>query len=421
MISKMLAGLGLGALFGLGFWYLGELQGQSYADALSTYVAPFGTVFVHMLKMVVVPIVFFTLTLGASKLPIAHLGSIGAKLLALYLLTSFLATAVGMGVAFVINPGSENASQWQKLAATVSPNPEIAAGAVSPSVTSIILGMFDNPFASLAQANFLGLIVFAILLGLALSACQDESDNAHIKTILSGLTGLNDALYRIVGWVMSYAPIGVFALSVVNFGVYGPSILGPYLKVVLGIVVGILIMIFVIYGLLIKITTGESPITFFRACKEPMLTAFATRSSAAALPISMKAATGQLGVPQHIASFALPLGATINMDGVCVHLPMFAILTTNLFGIQLGSGDLALLVLTTVLAAIGTGGVPGGSLMLLFLVLGALGLPEAHIAAVISLALGVNPVLDMFETMNNVTGDLMCAKVVSPRQSAPNS
>jgi len=141
-----------------------------------------------------------------------------------------------------------------------------------------------------------------------------------------------------------------------------------------------------------------------------------TRSSAATLPVSIKTAEGRLGVHNELAGFSLPLGATINMDGVCVHLPIFAILAANMFGIHLTLGSLVVLVITTVLASIGAGGVPGGSLMLLFIILENLGLSADQIAQVVALALGINPILDMFETMNNVTGDLVCTYAVASNQ-----
>ena len=141
--------------------------------------------------------------------------------------------------------------------------------------------------------------------------------------------------------------------------------------------------------------------------------AFITRSSAATLPVSIKTATEKLKIHSELASFSLPLGATINMDGVCVHLPMFAVLAANMFGVQLTFGGLAVLVITTVLASIGAGGVPGGSLMLLFIILETMGLSGQQVATIVALALGINPILDMFETMNNVTGDLVCTYAVA--------
>jgi len=172
-------------------------------------------------------------------------------------------------------------------------------------------------------------------------------------------------------------------------------------------------MVFVVYSLLIFVVTRRSPYRVLKSIQEAMITAFITRSSAATLPVSMRVATDDLKIRNELVSFALPLGATINMDGVCVHLPMFAILAANMFGIELTTGSLVLLILTTVLASIGAGGVPGGSLMLLFLILESLGLDSTQVAVIVALALGINPILDMFETANNVTGDLICTLTVA--------
>ena len=176
-------------------------------------------------------------------------------------------------------------------------------------------------------------------------------------------------------------------------------------------------MVFVVYPLLIKIFSKRSPIYFFKNIDEAMITAFMTRSSAATLPVSMEIANEKLGIKKEITGFALPLGATINMDGVCVHLPMFAVLAANMFGIDLTPTSLFLLVITTVLAAIGAGGVPGGSLMLLFIILQAMGISDTQVAVIVTLALGVNPILDMFETMNNVTGDITCSYIVASNEN----
>ena len=421
LINKLIAAFVLGSFFGMLSWY-GEVQANlSMQDVLKNYVSPFGTIFIQMLKMVVIPIVFFSLIQGASSLPVSKLGQVGGKLMLLYLVSSFLAAVVGILFALGMNPGSGTASQWQHMIDLENAKSIASQPVASSGIFEIILNMFENPFSALSNSNFLGLIVFAIMVGLGFSAVKAESNRKEIQDGLSALFNalevINAALYKMVTWIMEYAPVGVLALTMVNFGLYGPAIVGPYLKVVSGIIFGIFFMIFVVYGLLIKLFTKTSPMVFFKHIKEPMLTAFVTRSSAAALPISMDAAVNKLNIDEEVASFALPMGATINMDGVCVHLPMFAILAANLFQIPLGPSELFVLVISTVLAAIGTGGVPGGSLMLLFIVLGGLGLSDQNTAVVISLALGVNPILDMFETMNNVAGDLMCTYLVGGKGS----
>ena len=180
-----------------------------------------------------------------------------------------------------------------------------------------------------------------------------------------------------------------------------------------GVVLGVLGTMFVVYPLMVVLATRKNPFAVLAKIKEPILTSFVTRSSAAALPVSLKTAHDELKIKDTLASFALPLGSTVNMDGVCVHLPMFAVLAANMFGAQLSFTALFVLVITTVLASVGAGGVPGGSLMLLFIILQNMNLGTGQIALIVGLALGINPILDMFETMNNVTGDLVCTYCVA--------
>jgi len=167
---------------------------------------------------------------------------------------------------------------------------------------------------------------------------------------------------------------------------------------------------------MIALITRTNPLKFFKFAQEAMITAFVTRSSGATLPITLKTAIDDLKIRRELADFSLPLGATVNMDGVCIHLPMFAILAANIFGIELGFSSLLILVITTVLAAVGAGGIPGGSLMLLFIILNSMGLNETQISQIVAFALGINPILDMFETMNNVTGDLTCTYIVAHKE-----
>ena len=246
-----------------------------------------------------------------------------------------------------------------------------------------------------------------------IEADKSKTSVQRLEMLEDLLKACRDAMFKVVDWILEYSPIGVLALTIMNFGLHGPSIVGPYISVTVGVVLGITVMVFVVYPVLLWIVTRKNPFTILKKIKEAMLMAFITRSSAATLPISIKVAEEDLQIRNELASFSLPLGATINMDGVCVHLPMFAVLAANMFGIELTIGSLAVLVITTVLSSIGAGGVPGGSLMLLFIVLEAMHLSGSQVAVIIALALGINPILDMFETMNNVTGDLVCTYAVA--------
>jgi len=412
-----------GSLLGGLCWLISSRSGQPLMPALLPWVSPFGAVLINMLKMIVIPIIFFSLITGAASLPLKRFGAIGAKVIGWYLFTSLLATLVGVVLAIVINPGGGvDLAGWEQLAGTVmngvgdlKQQADKATG-----FAAILVNMFQNPFAALASGNFLPVIVFSILTGLgirvSLEATNDPAALNRLNALLDIVAALRDVMFKLVDWILEYSPIGVLALSFINFGVYGANIVGPYVRLTLGIILGILCMIFVFYSLLIALITRTNPFRLFKSIQEAMLTAFVTRSSAATLPVSMRVAADKLKVSGELAGFSLPLGATVNMDGVCVHLPMFAVLAANMFDVHLTASGLALLVITTVLASIGAGGVPGGSLMLLFIILQPMGLEPGQVAVIVAIALGINPILDMFETANNVTGDLVCTYVVAKKE-----
>lgn len=390
-------------------WAYGSLTGNLIAEPIAPYLTPFGSILVNMLKMVVVPVVFFSLLYGSASLPIKKLGRVGGKTIGWYMLTSVIAACLGLLFALLIRPGAGAALEWQKLIDAFGAQATELAGsaAAGGSIIDVLIGMFANPFEALAAMNFLPIIVFAMLFGIAMSLLEDREDlNEAIGLIKRISNAITNVMFKIIEWVLQYAPIGIFALTVVNFGLYGPSIVGPYVRIVGGVVVGILFMMFCVYSLLNYLFTRMSPLKFFSAIKDALLTSFTTRSSAATLPVSMGVARKNLKIKEELASFSLPLGATINMDGVCIHLPLFAVLASEIFGLELGAPQIALMVFTTVLASIGAGGVPGGSLMLLFVILGPLGLTADQIGIVVALALAINPITDMFKTMNNITGDL---------------
>ena len=419
LVIRLLAGFACGAVIGLILWKVSVDTGKPIGANVVGYVSPFGTVFVHMLKMAVIPVVFFSLVSGAASLPIAKFGRVGVKTIGWYLLCSLLAAVVGACIALAVNPGGgDGLSKWQEQAGKV----EAKAGEIADEVetegalTKILFNLFQNPFEALASNNFLPVIVFAIMFGLAIRVVIEKEGGKQAERLgrlIETIEACRDAMFKVVDWILEYSPIGVLALTMVNFVTYGSAIGDTYLTVVIGIVLGVVVMVFVVYPVLLALVVRQNPFSIMIRLNEAMVMAFTTRSSAATLPVSIKVAEEQLGVHNELASFSLPLGATINMDGVCVHLPMFAVLAANMFGVELTISGLAVLVITTVLASIGAGGVPGGSLMLLFIILESMGLGAEQVAIVVALALGINPILDMFETMNNVTGDLVCTYAVA--------
>lgn len=428
LILRIIVCFIVGSLIGGALWYLSqrtagaELTFPTASERAIPYISPFGQVFVQMLKMIVVPIIFFSLVVGASSLPIRRFGRIGLKTILWYLFCSVMAAVLGTCLALAINPGSgADLDAWQKLVGIKGVQADdIAREATGEGTLSqILLNLFRNPFEALATGNFLPIIVFAIMFGLAMRVSIEaggEQRASRLELLGNLLEACRDAMFKLVDWILEYSPIGVLALTIVNFAVYGPSIVGPYVSVTIGVVLGITTMVFIVYPVLLWIVTRRNPLEVLKRIKEPMIVAFITRSSAATLPVSIKAAEEELRIRNELASFSLPLGATINMDGVCVHLPMFAVLAANMFDIELSIGSLTLLVVTTVLSSIGAGGVPGGSLMLLFIILETMGLSSQQVAVIVALALGVNPILDMFETMNNITGDLVCSYTVATNE-----
>ena len=399
----------IGLVVGIVLWQTGVDVG-----GYVTWVSPFGNILVSMLKMIVIPVIFLSLISGAASLPTKEFGKIGVKVVIWYFVTSLFAAIVGSFLVLAFNPGSGTShSEWASLMSMGSA--EIAPASAG-SLADVFLDMFQNPFKALAQGNFLAIIVFAIAFGIALKIISEKNDaklQEGAKLFLNIVETCKETVFKMVDWILAYSPIGVFCLTSVNFAQYGSKLFGPYIMLTLGVVIGIIAMVFIVYPIMIAVSTRKNPIKIMMQIREPMLTAFVTRSSAASLPVSLRTAKENLHISDNLSSFALPLGSTVNMDGVCVHLPMFAVLAANMFGADIGFTALLVLVITTVLASVGAGGVPGGSLMLLFIILQNMNLDPGQIAIIVGLALGINPILDMFETMNNVAGDLVCTYCVA--------
>ncbi len=419
LLARILIGFGVGALLGILVWW----WGAEAAFHCVKILAPFGVLLISMLKMIVIPVIFFSIITGAAQLSLKNFGRVGGKVIGWYLFTSLIATLTGVSLALVINPGSATQlSGWEQLSSSgLSDIPAIAPQtSLGSSITRLLLSLFQNPFEALATNNFLAIIVFALLFGLALRQLMDTpvvSKSPASGTFLDLITVVREVIFKIVDWILEYSPIGIFCLTLSNFSQHGWVIVGPYLGIVVSVISGVLLLMVLVYPFLIWLITRQAPYKIMRRMNEAILTAFITRSSAATLPVTFKTMENHLGVKKELTSFALPLGATINMDGVCVHLPVFAVLAANLFGIEITLGALFMMVITTVLASIGAGGVPGGSLMLLFVILQTLGLSDEQVNLVVAIAAGINPILDMFETANNVTGDMVCTYVVARQEN----
>ena len=417
LFTRILCAFALGIGCGIAMYYFRD---QAWTGKTVNVIMPFGSVLVSMLKMVVIPIIFFSLIDGVSSLSIKQFGKLGVNVIVWYFLTSLFAAVFGCFLAKWLSPTMSKATEVpQEFIAQLSKMRTGGAGGVT-SLGDFITSLFANPFEALAGGMFLPVIVFALLFGIAarcVADAQSDSKEHPMEQMLELCRSVLKACFKIIDWVLEYFPIGIFALTTVNFARYGTDLFGPYVRIIGCVVTGVVLMILVIYPILIFLFTRKNPYVVLWKCREPILTAFLTRSSSATLPVSFRTADHVLHIKRELSSFSLPLGATINMDGVCVHLPVFAILAANMFDIKMTFVSLLMLVISITFAAVGAGGIPGGSVFLLFMVLANMGLTDAQTMLIAALALGINPVLDMFETACNVAGDNICNYIIAKRNN----
>jgi Na+/H+-dicarboxylate symporter len=392
LLLRILVGLGAGAVAGLIFGP--DIQ----------WVAPLGDIFVRLLKLIVMPVVVFTLVVGAASIHPARLGRVGVKALLLYTVTTAFAVGIGLLVGNVFKPG-----QGMTLAGTAG------AGGLKAEPTSLLQTVLEivplNPFKSITDGNMLQTIFFAILFGMGIAYLRESKDErirASANTVFAFFDGCAEVMYKVVNWILEYAPIGVFALIAVVFGEQGTEAFGPLGMVTLSVYVALILHLVVAYsGLLTIFRVG--PIPFFVRAKDAIVTAFVTRSSGGTLPVSMDVAEKKMGISKGVYSFTLPLGATINMDGTAIYQGVCVLFIGFAVGAPLNFSQQMTVILTAVLASIGTAGVPGSGAIMLMMVLNSVGMavePGTAVAMAYSMIFGIDALLDMGRTALNVTGDL---------------
>ena len=406
--TKIFIGLLIGAIVGiiLSFTGLGYLGG---------YFKPFGDAFINLIKMVVVPLVTASIILGVASLgDIRALGRIGAKTLLFYAVAITLAVTFGLFMANVFQPGSGlDEAKRDEIVAQVRADETMATRIASAeeesrrerNVGDILLNLIPvNPVQSMAEGRMLQIIVFSIFLGIALTMI---AEGPRMK-VVSVLEGVNDAMIVMVNIIMKLAPYGVFAIIVAVTATLGFDFLLSLISYSVVTIVAMAIYLTVFYGAGVRLLGGIGPIRFFREMRPVMLIAFSTCSSNATLPENMLVSRERLGVPREVVSFALPLGATINMDGTAIYQGISAMFIAQVFGIHLTLEQQLTVVLTASLASIGAAGVPGIGMVTLAMVLSSVNLPAEGIA----LVLGVERILDMCRTTLNVVGDATGAVIV---------
>ncbi len=382
---KILIGLILGVIVGM------------ILKEKALYLRPIGTIFINAVKMLIVPLVFSSLIVGVTSIDdIGKMGRIGLKTIIIYAVTTIIAVAIGLGLSWVTNPG---------LGISLHAAETTAAVKAAPSLVDTLVNIIPaNPIGALGKGDILQIIVFAIFIGIAINLTGKKAD--PVKNFFNGLA---EVMFKLTSIVMEFAPYGVFALIAVVIGQYGIEFLLPLLKVIVTVYVACILHSIVILGGGLALVGRLNPWKFFKGFLDATLVAFSTSSSSAALPVSLRCTQENLGVSTSISSFVLPLGATINMNGTAIYQGVCAVFIAQAYGIDLSLTNYVTIVMTSILAAVGTAGVPGAGLIMLSLVLSSVGLPIEGIAIIA----GIDRILDMARSCINVVGDGMATVLVA--------
>lgn len=365
---------------------------QKHAQFAETYIKPFGTIFLNLLKFIVVPIVLFSIMCGIiSMRDIKKVGAIGLKTVVYYMCTT----------AFAITIGLIGGNLFKKMFPVIATTDLSYQVGEKTSLMDTIVNIFPSNFISpMAEANMLQVIVMALLIGFAIILVGEEKNTR----IITACNDLNDVFMKCMEMILKLSPIGVFCLLCPVVA----TIIGSLAMVLLAAYVCYIVHAVVVYSFAVKTIGGISPLTFFKEMLPAIMFAFSSASSVGTLPINMEC-TEKLGTSREIASFILPLGATINMDGTAIYQGVCAIFIASCYGIHLTLPQMLTIIFTTTLASIGTAGVPGAGMVMLAMVLTSVGLPVDGIA----LVAGVDRIFDMGRTTVNITGDASCCVIVS--------
>jgi|TARA_B100000902_G_scaffold123534_1_gene123570 Na+/H+-dicarboxylate symporter len=405
---QILLGMILGILFGFTMSY--TTFGSSF---ISDWIKPFGTIFINALKLIAMPLILGSLIKGVSDLKdISKLSIMGGRTIGIYLFTTVLAVIIGLILVNTIAPGNSiTESTRNDLMATYEGNAKEKVDAASEQKESgplqpLVELVPDNIFAATtSNINMLQVIFFAIFFGIALILIPEKK----AKPVKDFFDSFNDVILKFIDLIMITAPYGIFAL-LAALVVESPSLdlfraLGMY---AVTLIIGLVLLIFV-YMILVKLFTGKSPMFFMKGISPAQLVAFSTSSSAATLPVTMERVEKHLGVDKEVSSFVLPIGATINMDGTSVYQAVAAVFIAQAFGMDLSISTQLGIIVTASLASIGAAAVPSAGMIMLVIVLGQAGIPEAGLALIFA----VDRPLDMCRTITNISGDATVSMLVA--------
>lgn len=367
----------------------------------ATFIRPIGDLFIRLLSFLAIPLVIASLIVGAASLSnIRKLGRIGSKTFALYILTTTIAISLGLLIANVVQPGNriDSETKAQLISDYQDDTPENVLDKLEIDLMDFIVGIVPkNPFNALGSGNMLQIVFFAVIFGITLTLIDKEKRDL----VVNFFDGVSDTMIKMVDIIMKIAPYGVFALIAATIADFGFNILSTLVWYCLAVFIGLLIQTYLVYGSIVKIFSKITLKQFFSDIRNAQAIGFSTSSSAATLPITIDCVENKMGIKKEISGFVLPLGATINMDGTALYQGVAAIFIAQVYGFDLNIAEQLTIVLTAVLASIGTSPVPGVGIIMLVMILNAINVPAEGIA----LILGVDRILDMMRTITNVTGD----------------
>ena len=367
-----------------------------------------GQGFISLMKMLVVPLVFFSIICGAAAIgDTKTLGSVGVRTIIFYLFTTMVAVAIALCMARLINPGiGLDMSAVENVSTTVSSSSTKTDMSIVDTILNIIP---TNPVAALANGEMLQIIVFALMVGVILAKLKEKA-----QLVMNFCTQCNDIMMEMTMMIMKVAPIGVFCLIGRTFSEPGFSAMVPMFKYMITVVAGLGVQCFVVYMILLKVFTGLNPFKFAKKFFPVQAFAFSTATSNATIPLNIDTLADKIGVSRKISSFTIPLGATINMDGTSIMQGVAVVFVAQAFGIHLSPADYMTVIVTATLASIGTAGVPSVGLITLAMVFDSVGLPVSGIG----LIMGIDRILDMLRTAVNITGDAVCTTIVAKQNNA---
>ena len=400
---RVVLGLLLGVAFGLAMSNVGadSLFGTDGKTVLTEYVKPVGTVFINMIKMVVVPLIFFSLVSGITSMTNAEsFKRVGFKSVSAFLMTGAFAVCIGLAFGTIFHPGvGVDLSALKTHVASATP-------ATIPKQVSLIQIFVDmvptNIVKAMADDNILQVVVFAIFVGITLNALGEK-----VKNLTDLCQSAAQLVFKMISTIIKFSPYGVFALTSWVVGTQGIEILIALLKLV-ATVTGALFTQYILFGIMIVMFARMSPMPFYRKMVEAQVLAFSTSSSKATLSTAMRVVNEKIGVSKSSTSFVLPLGASINMDGTAIYLGICSLFFSQAYNIPLDAHHYFILILTATLGSIGAAGIPGGSLIMMGMVFTSVGLPLEGIAIIA----GVDRILDMMRTTVNITGDSLITMLV---------